>query len=77
MPTVLMAEFARATSEELQRHAASVRMARAAAGARHPRRRPRVRRRLLISRRRSSPSRGGSPAALQGNGSGQNARAPI
>jgi hypothetical protein len=52
MQTVLMAELARARSEEFQRRAASPRTARAVAGARHPRRRPRIRRRVgLISMR--------------------------
>jgi hypothetical protein len=49
MHTVLMAEIVRARSDELQRRAASVRIARAAAGARHPRRRPGIRRRLDLS----------------------------
>jgi hypothetical protein len=49
MHTVLMAEIVRARSEELQRRAASVRMARAAGSARHPRRRPRIRRRLDLA----------------------------
>jgi hypothetical protein len=44
MHTDLMAEIVRSRSEELQRRAASVRIARAAA-ARHPRRRPSTRRR--------------------------------
>ena len=48
MHTLLMAEFARARSEELQRRAALVRMARAA-DARQPRRRPRIRRRVDLS----------------------------
>jgi hypothetical protein len=48
MHTDLMVEFARARSEELHRRAASVRMARAAAGARNPRR-PHTRRRLDLS----------------------------
>jgi hypothetical protein len=49
MHTVLMAEIVRARSEGLQRRAASVRIARAAAGARHPRRWPGIRRRLDLS----------------------------
>jgi hypothetical protein len=49
MHTALMAEFARARSEELQRRAASVRRACSAAGPRHPQRRPRIRRRLDLS----------------------------
>ena len=57
MHNALMAEFARARSEELQRRAASVRMARAAADARHPRRRPRIRRCLDLSAATASIAR--------------------
>jgi hypothetical protein len=49
MHAVLMAEILRARSEALQRRAASVRIARAAAGARHSRLRPGIRRRLDLS----------------------------
>jgi hypothetical protein len=75
MHTDLMAEIVRSRSEELQRRAASVRIARAAA-ARHPRRRPGTRRRPDLFRGAESIACG-SPVALQGNGSRQNLPSPI
>jgi hypothetical protein len=71
MHTILMAEYARTRSEELERRAASARIARSAATSRHPRRRSRIRRRfdptggarVVQPRRFTREARGGASGA--------------
>jgi hypothetical protein len=76
MHTFLVPEFTRARAEEHQRHAASVRRARDAARARHPRRHPRIRRRLDLAAalesvaRRFTSSGSGARVAAQQPGAG-------